>query len=100
MGDKDIGRRTRYGHERRWTKTLNKVGSFCSVGNTRSSRLRAGEEVAQIADRAFADAAWHPFDPHCFVTVGGAGSEEHPDMYERDHNMPQGKLLRIWKLVS
>ena len=63
-------------------------------------RVRAGEEVAQISDRAFADMAWHPLDPHCFVTVGGAGSERYPDTYKRDHDMPHGRLLRIWRLVS
>jgi hypothetical protein len=77
----------------------NSGASVVSVTRERS-RLRAGEEVAQIADREFADVAWHPFDPHCFVTVGGKGSEEYPDTYQRDHDMPHGRLLRIWKLMS
>lgn len=80
-------------------RLLTRSGASVVSVTREASRLRAGEEVARIADRAFADAAWHPLDPHCFVTVGGAGSKEHPDMYKRDHNMPHGRLLRIWRLV-
>jgi hypothetical protein len=81
-------------------RLLTRSGASVVSVTREGSRLRAGEEVAQIADRAFADAAWHPFDPHCFVTVGGEGSEDYPDTYQRDHTMPHGRLLRIWRLVS
>lgn len=80
-------------------RLLTRSGTSVVSVTREGSRLHAGDEVAQITDCAFADAAWHPFDPHCFVTVGGAGSEEYPDIYRKDHDMPHGRLLRIWRLV-
>jgi hypothetical protein len=80
-------------------RLLTRSGASVVSVTREGSRLREGEEMAQIADRMFADAAWHPFDPHCFVTVGGLGSEKYPDMYQRDHSWPHGRLLRIWKLA-
>lgn len=81
-------------------RLLTRSGASVASVIREGCEICAGEEVSQIADREFADVAWHPFDPHCFVTVGGQGSEKYPDTYERDLSMPHGRLLRIWKLAS
>jgi hypothetical protein len=81
-------------------RALTKLGASVASVMNEGCQIRAGEELSQIAERPFADAAWHPSDPHCFVTVGGEGSERYPDTYRRDHDMPHGRLLRIWRLVS
>lgn len=53
--------------------------------------IRSGEELARVADYEFAHAEWHPHDPHCFATVGGAAAAAPASQHD--------KMLRIWRLV-
>jgi transcriptional regulator with XRE-family HTH domain len=81
-------------------RLLTRSGALVASVMREGCLIREGGKVAQIAEREFANAAWHPVDPHCFVTVGGEGSKEYPDTYDRDQNMPHGRLLRIWRLSN
>lgn len=72
----------------------NSATSLCNTKRS-GSRIVPGEELAKIASQPFAHAAWHPTDPHCFATVGGAPSKELPATYKRD-GVSHGRLLRLW----
>jgi predicted Ser/Thr protein kinase len=78
-------------------RMLTAGGTVITTVKREGCSVSAGEVLAKIARQGFAHAAWSPTDPHCFVTVGGAGSEKFPDMYKY-WDCPHGQLLRMWRL--
>lgn len=77
-------------------RLLTKSATTICAAKRNGSRIVSGEELATIASQPFAHAAWHPSDPHCFVTVGGPPSKELPETYGHS-GIPQGRLLRVWE---
>jgi hypothetical protein len=78
-------------------RMLSKSGTEVLAVQGEGCEIDAKQALAQLPGGPFAHAAWHPVDPHCLVTVGGAGSEEFPDTYTRDRDSRHGRLARIWR---